>query len=274
MSATAVRRQQHATTGGAASHNSFRPSEPSKTGVDSTSLSSSLGRSRHGYDVGVSGRSPPNFRAAPSVHVPGHSGEHPRAAECSGTAGKACHKCDKCDGAHATDACPFFRKAREDHPDARAGGRKQLGEDSGRVEILSRARVIRQPGDGSCLFHSLCFGLRDGTTAHALRRQICSFIEANPELLIADSPLREWVLWDSASTVSSYCRKIADGAWGGGIEMAVVAHMKRVAVHVYESRGTGFKRISRFLAPAGADSKIIRVLYCGGIHYDALALEE
>eukprot|EP00966_Prymnesium_polylepis_P288452 6662801-Prymnesium_polylepis.1 len=45
---------------------------------------------------------------------------------------------------------------------------------SGPPEILasSSVRVIRQPGDGSCLFHSLCHGLRDGSTANALRRQV------------------------------------------------------------------------------------------------------
>ena len=100
--------------------------------------------------------------------------------------------------------------------------------------------------------------------------QIGSFIEANPELLISDSPLREWVLWDSASSVPVYCRKITTGgAWGGGIEMAVVARLRRVCVHVYESRGGGFKRISRFPSPAG-DGKVIRVLYRGRAHYDAL----
>ena len=180
--------------------------------------------------------------------------------------------CDKCDGPHRTDTCPHFRKARENHPDARASGRKQLGEDGGKVEILSRGRIVRQPGDGSCLFHSLCFSLRDGTTAHALRRQIGEFIEANPEHLIADSPLREWILWDSACSVPAYCRKITTGgAWGGGIEMAVVAHIKQVAVHVYESHGSSFKRISRFPAPKShSEDKIIRVLYRGGVHYDAL----
>ena len=37
---------------------------------------------------------------------------------------------------------------------------------------------VRQPGDGSCLFHALAYGLRDGSTAHALRRQVATFILA------------------------------------------------------------------------------------------------
>ena len=178
-------------------------------------------------------------------------------------------KCDKCDGAHPTDSCPWFKRPRERHPDANpATGRKQLG-GSGVVEILRSARVVRQPGDGSCLFHSLSYGLRDGSAAHALRRQVASFIEANPELTISDSPLRDWVNWDSGQSVSSYCRRMAQGGvWGGGIEMAAVSHLKRVNVFVYQSIGGGFKRISSFEVPHA--TKVVRVLYGGGVHYDAL----
>ena len=38
---------------------------------------------------------------------------------------------------------------------------------------------VRQPGDGSCLFHALAYGLRDGSTAHALRRQVAALILAD-----------------------------------------------------------------------------------------------
>ena len=59
--------------------------------------------------------------------------------------------------------------------------------------FLRSARVISQPGDGSCLFHSLCYALCDGTTALELRKQVAKFIEQNPDLPIADTPLRNWV---------------------------------------------------------------------------------
>jgi hypothetical protein len=39
-----------------------------------------------------------------------------------------------------------------------------MGSDGGNV-IVANARVVRQPGDGSCLFHSLAHGLGDGTSA-------------------------------------------------------------------------------------------------------------
>jgi len=198
------------------------------------------------------------------------------APSTSAPAPAAAIKCDKCDGPHPTDSCPWFKKARERHPDAaRAANKKSLGDASGPVEVIHGARVVRQPADGSCLFHSLSHGLRDGSTALSLRKQISAFIESNPELMISDSPLREWVLWDSASTVPAYCRRIlSGGTWGGGIEMAVVSHLKKVNVHVYQSSSRGshsYKRISCFAAPPGHD-RIIRVLYCGGVHYDALEL--
>ena len=165
-----------------------------------------------------------------------------------GESGGKSHKCDKCDGNHPTDSCPWFKKPRDKHPDAKpASEKKMLGMQSGPVEVLraSAARVIRQPGDGSCLFHSLSHGLGDGSTASKLRREIAEFIAANPTLNISDSPLKDWVLWDSGSTVQQYCRKMATGShWGGGIEMAAVSHLKHVNVFVYQSSGGGYKRIS------------------------------
>ena len=187
-------------------------------------------------------------------------------------------KCDACDGKHATDKCPYFKgKPRDKHPDAkRASEKKMLGMQSGPVEILRHgsARVVRQPGDGSCLFHSMCYGLKDGSNASGLRREVAKFIENNPSLTISDSPLKDWVQWDSGTSVGAYARRMSTGGvWGGGIEMAAVSHMRRVNVFVYQAAGGGYKRISSFESPSaggGAKPKTVRVLYGGGVHYDAL----
>merc|ERR1711988_777467 len=96
----------------------------------------------------------------------------------------------------------------------------------------------------------------------------CSFIERNADLTIADTPLKDWVKWDGGGSVSAYSRRMAVGGWGGGIEMAAFSQMKRVNVHVFERCSTGYKRISAFNVPGA--SKTIRVLYRGGVHYDAL----
>ena len=190
-------------------------------------------------------------------------------------------KCDKCDGKHATDKCPWFKKAREKHPDAKPLAEKKMlgGMPNGPVEILrqSAARVVRQPGDGSCLFHSLSYGLKDGSTANALRKQVCEFIAGNPTLMVADSPLKDWVQWDSGSSVSAYARRMSTGGcWGGGIEMCATSHLKGVDVYVYQAGAGGYKRISSFPAPGrsggSGSARVVRVLYGGGVHYDALEL--
>mmetsp|Transcript_36914 Transcript_36914/g.113749 ORF Transcript_36914/g.113749 Transcript_36914/m.113749 type:complete len:284 (-) Transcript_36914:204-1055(-) len=185
-------------------------------------------------------------------------------------------RCDKCDGPHATAACPFFKKSREDHKDAWANyGQKnkaKIGGDGGDF-TLRGARVVRQPGDGSCLFHSLSFGLSSGRAApgaaEALRRELAGFMERNPQLEISGDTIEEWVRWDANSSVSAYTQQMGRRGWGGGVEMAVCSILKAVNVHVYEhSYGSDFKRISCFDTPGS--QKTVHVLYQGRCHYDAL----
>mgnify|MGYP001819767960 CR=1 FL=1 len=158
-------------------------------------------------------------------------------------------RCDKCDGRHATRACPFFKKEREKHPDAhKLLGKKHLvaASDVEEARMITRARVVRQPGDGSCLFHSVAYGLQDGSNAGSLRKGACDFMARNPNTEIMDTPLGEWINYDSRCGVSEYVSSMRRGAWGGGLEMAVVALQKGVQIDVYEGRQGGFARIARF----------------------------
>ncbi len=180
--------------------------------------------------------------------------------------------CDKCDGKHETASCPYYKKQRDAHPDAQKN--KQIGGHSslpGSVIASSKARIVAQPGDGSCLFHSMSYGLRQAgssTVASALRAEICRFISANPTLRISDTPLQDWVRWDSGNSVGEYARNMSRGSWGGGIEMACLSQLRGCNVHVYEQQRGGFKRISAFDHPVSPESKpVIKVLYRGGVHY-------
>lgn len=183
--------------------------------------------------------------------------------------------CDKCDGKHETQSCPYYKKQRDAHPDAQKN--KLIGGTSSLplASVASgRARVVPQPGDGSCLFHSMSYGLKQAGCssggAAALRAEICRFISSNPSLRISDTPLQDWVRWDSGSSVAEYARTMSRGSWGGGIEMACLSQLRGVNVHVYEAArgGGGFKRISAFDHHASPESKpVIRVLYRGGVHY-------
>jgi len=140
---------------------------------------------------------------------------------------------------------------------------------------LHRPRIIRQPGDGSCLFHSLAYGLGNLSQASLLRREIAGFIGLNPSLTIADAALQDWVYWDSSLPVSVYAARIAVGGWGGGIEMAAFARLKGVDVKVYEASNGAWRLIAAFQGNVDGKptEKIVRVAYQGRMHYDAVVVE-
>ena len=170
--------------------------------------------------------------------------------------GKLC--CDKCDGKHETSDCPYYRKERDIHPDAQKNVKRLGGTSTLPGATLMSAHVVGQPGNGSCLFHSLSYGLNDGSTASQLRPELCAFIRSNGALLISGTPLRDWVEWDSGSTVADYASNMSHDAWGGGIEMACFSKLKGVNVYVYERSGMGyFKRISAFDCKESPEKKNI-----------------
>ena len=200
--------------------------------------------------------------------------------------------CDKCDGAHSTDVCPYFKKGREKHRDAWEGYKKpdaDRAETSAAASAAAAARqlhgatIVKQPGDGSCLFHSLAYGAGklggaaaelcngDGVRVACLR-----FIERNPSTECAGVPLKDWVEWESGLEPSSYCERMRKpGAWGGAIELLVFSRLTNASVHVYERRGQAFEQISAFDVPQPehGPKRFIRVLYSGRSHYDALTVE-
>lgn len=190
--------------------------------------------------------------------------------------------CDRCDGRHETARCPHFSNDRDDHPDAaRRRPPAQLGSEPGNA-YLREARIVQQPGDGSCLFHSLAYSYNHAKAARLesaeLRVSLMDWLVAHEEETIAETPIKDWVRWDANATVAAYAKRMRYAGWGGGIEMAAFARKFACDVHVYErachSASFAFKRISRFEATnnAGAASKrtTLTLLYCGGVHYNVL----
>lgn len=191
--------------------------------------------------------------------------------------------CDKCDSkTHTTEACPHFKKGRDDHKDAFVNyGKKHpldMGTSGGNFSVhQSKATRMPQPGDGSCLFHSLRYGLQkilrgNIPGAHELRRQLANFIARNSRLEIAGDTLEEWVCWDQNTTCENYARRMAQSGWGGGIEIAACTHVMKVNVHVYEQHGGNYKRISCFDHPSAPQNRTVNVIYRGRMHYDALVM--
>ncbi|CAK9100931.1 Ubiquitin thioesterase OTU1 (OTU domain-containing protein 1) [Durusdinium trenchii] len=182
--------------------------------------------------------------------------------------------CDRCDGPHETERCPHFKKPREKHPDAqKRKGIVGLGGNGGNVFVRAQdVRVFPQPGDGSCLFHSLRKGLgsKGLSSTFALRQSLAQWVRKNSHVKIADTPVREWVRWDANCSVEAYARRMQSAAWGGGIEMAACSRLFNVKIHVYERCRQGYKRISCFDSTRA--SHTISVLYQGGMHYDAIQI--
>jgi len=185
-------------------------------------------------------------------------------------------RCDKCDGAHDTVRCPHYKRPRDRHPDAQRSAGLKLGSDAGPLR-LRHCRVVRQPGDGSCLYHSLRYGLQqlragDVPSTSALRQRLARWVALNAQLRIADTPVAMWVKWDSGLSPEAYANRMSRYGWGGGIEMAACSRLMGVNVWVYERSKGGYERISCFDAPKAQNpnASTVHILYCGGVHYDAL----
>jgi len=230
--------------------------------------------------------------------------------------------CDKCDGPHDETVCPHFKgRSRDTHTDALdmyekkakkrhnreavAGQRKDDDaanesddddddDDENLVLTSSEAKVVAQPGDGSCLFHSLSHGLRripgcgatKGGTVNAsqLRSELEDYIASHSSEAISGTPIETWVMWDSQASVAAYTARMRTGNdWGGAIEIAVCARVCDVEVNVFErdKRKGNFIRISRFLSKSSSGSKrsanfatvrVANILYGGRCHYDAIEI--
>ena len=182
----------------------------------------------------------------------------------------ACMRCGH--AGHVDLDCPNYKAPRSLHRDAwrhygKTDPRRVAGEDS--VNVVVRGKVLKVRGDGHCLYHSLVRSDAQGEFMD-LRRELAAFVSERADLVIEESTIADWVWWDQRCSPQVYSRRQAVSGDGGGIEIAIYAHLKRRQVHVYERRDHGFVRISLF---RGTDPEgIVNIVY-NGCHYDALLLE-
>ncbi len=162
----------------------------------------------------------------------------------------------KCAQAHATASCPFFNCIdRSTHHDAQYDDRywKENRAKQGNA-VLQDGDVVKQPGDGSCVFHSLASGLsRLGIvlTGKQLRNEVAVWMPAHVTTVLVGSTLEDWILTDLKMSVAAHANDISNDAWGGSIEMVVVAYMFKSEIRVFERSSSdgganSFKLISRF----------------------------
>ena len=106
---------------------------------------------------------------------------------------------------------------------------------------MSHTTVIPQPGDGSCLFHSLAHASQH-TNAYQLRQDICTFISTNPTHLIDTLPISEWVKSINnieTETPMTYTNKMKHTTtWGDALELGVASIILQSNIHVYQHEPT------------------------------------
>lgn len=172
----------------------------------------------------------------------------------------------------------------------------------------TKVKVVRQPGDGSCLYHSLCEGWnslpsreRDGgvtLTAPYLRHFLSTLVLERSDREIAGTPLSDWIRMETGESPEEYARRMRKGGgWGGSVECMLFADTFGVCVSVYRERRKGssmwigekedgnavmsLEKVVRWGGDearckkergheGGGAKQVVRLLYTPYLHYDAL----
>ena len=174
-----------------------------------------------------------------------------------------CDRCDRCNGFHPSAECPHFQYLRGEHPDAKPlpPGDRPLPTTASTPQVEAGGRLIKQPADGSCLYHALShgagrLGLRK-PSAPDLRRSLAQWARDNERLRVAGKTLRTWLHWETGGTESfaSYVAAQAESGWGGVLENN-------------HRRGSSFPCHRRSVGAGGARSlqpdRRLRTRRCGG----------
>ena len=104
------------------------------------------------------------------------------------------------------------------------------------------AYVTDVPGDGTCMYHAI--GLPLKISGHVLRKLVTEYIIHNPDSLLHDQSIRNWILWDRNISVEKYVEKLKSGQWGGALEATILASILNIPIFVYSPKSGLCKRIS------------------------------
>eukprot|EP00746_Dinoflagellata_sp_MGD_P019190 gnl/MRDRNA2_/MRDRNA2_14457_c0_seq1.p1 gnl/MRDRNA2_/MRDRNA2_14457_c0~~gnl/MRDRNA2_/MRDRNA2_14457_c0_seq1.p1 ORF type:complete len:443 (-),score=69.49 gnl/MRDRNA2_/MRDRNA2_14457_c0_seq1:98-1426(-) len=132
--------------------------------------------------------------------------------------------------------------------------------------------LVEQPEDGSCLFHSIAFGIGAGCDAKTLRREIADFIAVQSKTSLAGISIEDWIKWEHDISPRTYAKDLLRPyTWGGSLELAVAAKIKAVNINVYESCQYGkFKNLHEFPVPDAKGTVDVVYRTKPSKHYDAL----
>ena len=140
---------------------------------------------------------------------------------------------------------------------------------------LLNPAVVKQRGNGDCLFTAISAQIESRPTAKALRMQVARFVRRNPDALLGDTPLRRWIHWEMGIDPHAYANIIAGKHWGGALEIMLLAHTlgRHFVVYQRTSRADADHLTCRHLYSFGVQDPTIPsilLLYGDASHYDAI----
>ena len=134
------------------------------------------------------------------------------------------------------DVLTYIKEDYRDVVRAMAVGKKSIDNvapEEGSQSKFYTGEVRTQPGDGSCLFHSIAFTAGLNISGHELRRRTVEYMRRNgKDVEISGTNIETWIQWDGWD-VERYYTAMQGKAWGGGIEMAALAPMLFLSINVY-----------------------------------------
>ena len=148
--------------------------------------------------------------------------------------------------------------------------------------VEAQGRLVPQPPDGSCLYHSLAEGARRrgvrDISAAGLRRSLASWTYENRDVVVNGQTITTWLEWEAGVAPKRYAQLQAKRGWGGALEIMGFAHWQRFDVWVWVpcsgKRGRLYRRTACFEAPANECRGRIDVCRSAGVHYDYVELED
>jgi len=122
----------------------------------------------------------------------------------------------------------------------------------------------------SCLFNSLTVLLKpelEQQKINNLRTAVVNYLEANPDIKIADTSLKEWIeMIKLTESNPHYLQTMrCSSTWGGAMEIIAVAQMFQVRIHVLRHG----QPVAVF-KPADGPVKAELLLNWSGAHYTPL----
>ena len=134
-------------------------------------------------------------------------------------------------------------------------------------------QIIKMVGDGDCLYHSLSYKL--DSTNHYIENTVLNFIENNPDYIIHDIKLQEWILYDTGLNMENYIKQLQKTElYPGPIEIQIFCKLFQKNVHIYETvKGKYVNTHSIYYDQTDKSTDNNLTVYYSPYHYDYIEIK-